>query len=68
MYVAATVAPSGLGPQDPAKKLAQWVDLLLRDMNRSRCSNSVLSIVDTNSNYIISSDRNVQQISHIFCG
>ena len=28
MGVAATVAPKGLGPQDPTKKLAHWVDLL----------------------------------------
>ena len=28
MGVAATVAPKGLGPQDPTKKLAKWVDLL----------------------------------------
>ena len=26
--VATTVAPKGLGPQDPTKKLAEWVDLL----------------------------------------
>lgn len=25
--VAATLAPKGLGPQDPAKKWAHWVDL-----------------------------------------
>ena len=28
MGVAATVAPKGLGPQDPTKKLAHWVNLL----------------------------------------
>ena len=28
MGVAATVAPKGLGPQDPTKKVAHWVDLL----------------------------------------
>ena len=29
MGVADTVAPEGLGPQDPTKKLAQWMDLKL---------------------------------------
>ena len=28
MGVAATVAPKGLGPQDPTKKLAHWGNLL----------------------------------------
>ena len=28
MGVAATLAPKGLGPQDPTKKLAHWVELL----------------------------------------
>ena len=28
MGVAATVAPRGLGPQDPTKNLAQWVEIL----------------------------------------
>ena len=34
MSVAATVAPTGLGPQDPPKKLAQWVDLLGQLLSR----------------------------------
>ena len=34
MGVAATVAPRGLGPQDPTKKLAHWVDLLGRPLSR----------------------------------
>ena len=28
MGVAATVAPKGLGPQDPTKKLAHWVEMI----------------------------------------
>ena len=34
MGAAATVAPKGLGPQDPAKKLAHWVDLLGQSLSR----------------------------------
>ena len=34
MGVAATVAPRGLKPQDPTKKLAQWVDLLSQQLSR----------------------------------
>ena len=34
MGVAATVAPKGLGPQDPTKKLAHWVDLLNQPLTR----------------------------------
>ena len=34
MGVAATVAPRGLGPQNQAKKLAQWVDLLGQPLSR----------------------------------
>ena len=32
MSVAATVAPKGLGPQDPTKNLAQWVNHYLKNM------------------------------------
>ena len=32
MGVAATVAPKGLGPQDPTKKLAHWGNLLGRSL------------------------------------
>ena len=34
MGVAATVAPKGLGPQDPTKNSAQWLDLLDRLSSR----------------------------------
>ena len=34
MGVAATVAPKGLRPQDPTKKLAQWVDILGQPLSR----------------------------------
>ena len=34
MGVAATVAPKGLGPQDPTKKLAHWVELLGQPLSR----------------------------------
>ena len=34
MGVFATVAPRGLGPQDPTKKLAQWVDLWGQPLSR----------------------------------
>ena len=34
MGVAATVAPKGLGPQDPTKKLAHWADLLGQALTR----------------------------------
>ena len=34
MGVGATVAPRGLGPRDPTKKLAQWVDLLGQPLSR----------------------------------
>ena len=34
MGVAAIVAPRGLGPQDPTKKLAQWADLLGQPLSR----------------------------------
>ena len=32
--MAATVAPRGLGPQDPTKNLAHWVDLLGQLLSR----------------------------------
>ena len=32
--MAATVAPKGLGPQDPTKKLADWVKLLGQPFTR----------------------------------
>ena len=38
MGVAATVAPKGLGPQDPTKKLAHWVDLLGQPLTRKKIS------------------------------
>ena len=34
MGVVATVAPKGLGPQVPTKKLALWMDLLGRPLCR----------------------------------
>ena len=34
MGVAAGVAPKGLGPQDPTKKLAYWVNLLGQQLTR----------------------------------
>ena len=34
MGIAATVAPKGLGPKDPTKKLAQWMDLLGQMLSR----------------------------------
>ena len=34
MGVVATVAPRGLGPQDPAKKLEQWLKLLGQPLSR----------------------------------
>ena len=34
MGVAVTVAPKGLGPQDPTKKLAHWVNLLGQPLTR----------------------------------
>ena len=34
MGVAATVAPKGLGPQDPTRKLAHWVNLLGQPLTR----------------------------------
>ena len=34
MGVAATVAPRGLGPQDPTKKLAHWVDHLSQPLSQ----------------------------------
>ena len=35
MGVAATVAPMDLGPQDPSKKLAQWVERLGQPLSRN---------------------------------
>ena len=35
MGVAATLVPKGLGPQDPTKKLAHWVDLLGQPLTRN---------------------------------
>ena len=34
MGVTATVAPKRLGPQDPTKKLAHWVNLLSQPLTR----------------------------------
>ena len=36
MGVATTVAPKGLGPEDPTKNLAQWVDFLGPLLSRKR--------------------------------
>ena len=38
MGVAATVPPRGLGPQNPTKKLAQWIDLFGQPLSRKRVS------------------------------
>ena len=35
MGVAATRAPDGLGPPNPTKKLAHWVDLLGQSLSRN---------------------------------
>ena len=34
MGVATTLAPKGLGPQNPTKNLAHWVDLMGRPISR----------------------------------
>ena len=36
MGVAASLAPKGLGPQDPTKKLARWVDLLGHQLSQKK--------------------------------
>ena len=38
MGVAAKVARKGLGPQDPTKKLAQWMDLLGQPLSQNMFS------------------------------
>ena len=36
MSVAATQAPKGLGPQDPTKTLAHWVELLGQPLSHKK--------------------------------
>ena len=38
MGVAATLAPKGLRPQDPTKKLAHWVELLGQPLSQKKFS------------------------------
>ena len=41
MGVATTLAPKGLGPQDPTTKLVHWVELLGQPLSRKRFNNLV---------------------------
>ena len=41
MGLAATLAPKGLGPQDPTKKLAHWVELLGQPLSQKNVFENV---------------------------